>query len=62
LSPFVTILANELLRWDRDAAPRFLSQSGRAFAKPSAPGTQGFFEYGAVLGLGASPMLGGSSL
>jgi hypothetical protein len=61
-SPLVAILADEVLRWDRNAAPRFLSQRGRALPKATARGTQGFFEDYAVLGFGAAAVLGGSSL
>jgi hypothetical protein len=58
----VTILANKLLRGDRDATPRFLPQSCRNFPKPGAPGTQDLFEDKAVLGFGAAAMLGGPLL
>jgi hypothetical protein len=58
-SPLVTILAYELLRWDRDAAPRFLSQSRGALPKSGATGAQSFFQYHAVFGFGAPPVLSG---
>jgi hypothetical protein len=55
-------LADEILGRDRAPAPRFLPQGGRAFAKPSPPGAQSFFEYDAMLGFGTPPVLGGPAL
>jgi hypothetical protein len=51
-------LAYEHLRGDRDAAARFFSQSGRAFAKSGAARAQSFLQYDAMLGFGASAVLG----
>jgi hypothetical protein len=37
---------------------RFFPQSGRAFPESGTLGAQGFLQYDAMLGFGASPVLG----
>jgi hypothetical protein len=42
--------------------PRFLSQSGRAFAKPSPSGAQRFVQYNTMLDFGTLAVLGSPTL